>query len=329
MTEAATHPDLTMLLNRLKKNSKRLANWRKRQNISCYRLYDADIPEYAAAVDVYETEQHRVYAVVQEYAAPKSVDVQKAEQRFELMVQAVSQFLQLPTEAVFVKARQRQRGSQQYQRSDTPESNEWLVREGAARLRINLSDYLDTGVFLDHRPMRKYVYDNAKDKAVLNLFCYTASVSVQAALGGAKESLSIDMSNTYLDWARRNFLSNRLNKEAHKLKREDCLEWMAKPSRKFIRHYDLIFLDPPSFSNSKKMDEVLDIQRDHVKLVKQCMRLLKAGGELIFSNNLRSFKLDHEALSQYDISDYHKPSLDPDFERNARIHQCYLIRHKP
>jgi len=315
-----------MLINRLKKNSKRMANWRKRQTITCYRLYDADIPEFAAAVDIYETEQQRINVVIQEYAPPKSVDPEKAKLRLDTLVAAVSEYLQLPESAVFVKARQRQRGSQQYEKAEAQDKNEWIVREGAARLRVNLNDYLDTGVFLDHRPMRRYVYEHAKGKKVLNLFCYTASVSVQAALGGAEETLSIDMSNTYLDWARRNFLSNKLDKKAHTLNRADCLEWLADPVRKHLKRYDMIFLDPPSFSNSKKMQSVLDIQRDHVKLIRQSMRLIRPDGVLIFSNNLRSFKLDEDALSMYAIENYHKPSLDPDFERNPRIHQCYLIR---
>lgn len=175
--------------------------------------------------------------------------------------------------------------------------------------------------------MRRYMFERAAGKSVLNLFCYTASVSVQAALGGATESLSIDMSNTYLDWARRNFLSNKLDKSLHKLKREDCLTWLEEASGKRSKKYDLIFLDPPSFSNSKKMDSVLDVQRDHVMLIKQCMSLLRRSGELIFSNNLRSFNLDKDALAAYQIEDYHRQSLDLDFERNPRIHQCFLIRH--
>lgn len=316
-----------MLVNRFAKNEKRLAKWRKNNSIDVYRSYDADIPEFAAAIDVYHLLHGRRCVVVQEYAPPKSVDPDKAAQRLLEIEEAIKHFYEIDEGSLFMKARQRQRGTEQYQRSEKV-GKELLVQEGAATLKVNLTDFLDTGLFLDHRAMRRYVYENSRGKSVLNLFCYTASVSVHAALGGAAKTLSLDMSNTYLDWARRNFLQNKMDKELHKLKREDCVEWLEKSAATKRPSFDLIFLDPPSFSNSKKMDDVLDIQRDHVKLIKHSMALLRFGGELIFSNNLRSFKLDTDALGDYEIQPYHKPSIDPDFERNAKIHQCFLIRHR-
>lgn len=323
--ETTLSPAALMVQNRLVKNSKRLSRWIKQQQISAYRLYDADIPEYAAAVDVYQSGSY-VHAVVQEYAAPKTIAADVAQQRLQDLVAAVGAFLAIPPASIAIKSRQRQRGKEQYQRAEDPIGREIRVKEGAAQYRLNLYDYLDTGVFLDHRPIRRYIYEHARDKRVLNLFCYTATASVQAALGGARETLSIDLSNTYLDWARRNFLLNKMAKNAHRLKRENCLEWLAYKSKRPHTKYDLIFLDPPSFSNSKSMDSVLDIQRDHVRLIRQSMRLLERGGTLIFSTNLRKFKLDRVQLNTFTIEDYCAQSLDPDFERNAKIHQCYLIR---
>lgn len=326
---AALSSNAQMVFNRLQKNARKLTKWRKQQQVKMWRGYDADIPEFAAAIDIYDTEAG-VFAVVQEYKAPKSVDENTAAQRLHDIVDATAAFMAQAPEAIIVKARQRQRGKTQYARKGEyfETSDEVIAAEGAARLKLNLHDYVDTGIFLDHRPIRRWIHQNSRDKKVLNLFCYTATVSVQAALGGAAETLSIDMSNTYLDWARRNFLLNRLAKKQHRLMREDCLEWLAEQSKRPKYYYDLVFLDPPSFSNSKRMESVLDIQRDHVKLVKQSMSLLKPDGVLIFSNNLRSFKLDAIGLSMYAIEDITRESIDPDFERNSRIHQCFKIRRK-
>ncbi len=330
MTDPLEKPILNananMVFNRLVKNSKRLSKWRKKHAVNAYRLYDADIPEYAAAVDVYHVGQG-VRAVVQEYAAPKSVEEEQAKTRLNDLVEAVAEHIGLPKNAIIVKARQRQKGKQQYEKSEQLLGHETLLQEGAGVYKVNLRDYLDTGVFLDHRPIRRYMYEHARDKKILNLFCYTATVSVQAALGGATETLSLDMSNTYLDWARRNFLQNKLDKKAHKLKRADCIEWLQEYSGKSSYKYDLIFLDPPSFSNSKRMESVLDIQRDHVMLIRKCMRMLNRGGVLIFSNNLRRFKLNEDELHHYSIENYTKASIDLDFERNTRIHHCFFIRN--
>lgn len=315
-----------MVLNRLQKNARKLNKWRKKQSVQMWRVYDADIPEFAAAIDIYDTEVG-LFAVVQEYKAPKSVAEDIAASRLDDIVFATAAYMEQPVEDIIVKARERQRGTSQYSRKGSyfESSDEVIAREGDARLKLNLYDYVDTGIFLDHRPIRRWLYENSRDKKVLNLFCYTATVSVQAALGGASETLSIDMSNTYLDWARRNFLLNRLPKKPHRLLREDCLEWLELQSKRPKYEYDIIFLDPPSFSNSKRMASVLDIQQDHVKLIKQSMSLLKSDGVLIFSTNLRSFKLDQISLSMYAIEDITRASIDPDFERNTRIHQCFKI----
>ena len=306
-----------MVANRLRKNRKRLAKWLQKEGVQCYRVYDADMPEYAAAIDVYDGQLH-----VQEYAAPKTVDAAASERRWQELLQATAAVFECAIDAIATKTRQRNRGSQQYQKLGEPEDNHFFpVKEGNGEFLVNLKDYLDTGLFLDHRPLRRIIGEQARGKSFLNLFCYTASATVQAALGGARESMSVDMSRTYLDWARNNFARNRLHQERHQLVQADCLEWL----RECRRGFDLIMLDPPSFSNSKRMDQVLDVQRDHVMLVKRCVELLTPGGVLYFSTNLRSFKLDHEALSQFAIRDITRQTFDPDFAQNLKIHQCFEI----
>jgi 23S rRNA (guanine2445-N2)-methyltransferase / 23S rRNA (guanine2069-N7)-methyltransferase len=203
------------------------------------------------------------------------------------------------------------------------EGDFFTVQEGHAKFWVNLIDYLDTGLFLDHRPLRLKIAEHSQGKKFLNLFCYTATASVHAALGGATESTSVDMSNTYIDWARRNFELNKINLYAHKLVQADCLQWLNECRN----GYDLIMLDPPTFSNSKRMEGVLDVQRDHVALVTRCMELLNTNGRLYFSTNLRGFKLDRESLAKYQLDDITASTIDVDFERNPKIHHCYLIQH--
>lgn len=307
-----------MVMNRLQKNKKQLNKWLNNNAIDCYRLYDADMPEYSAAVDVYGQ-----YVHIQEYQAPKSVAEDKAQQRLHDIVAAVKQVIQPDIDKISIKQRRRHKGNSQYQASSERSGRLFEVQEMDAKFEINLWDYLDSGLFLDHRPVRAYIRTQAKGKKFLNLFCYTASASVQAALGGALETVSVDMSHTYLEWARRNFSLNHLRSNKHRFEQGDCFEWLNQCREGF----DLIFLDPPTFSNSKRMSQTLDIQRDHVKLIKRCMDLLTKDGELIFSNNLRTFQLDKEALSTFTVIDYTRQSLDPDFERNPKIHQCWRIQH--
>lgn len=308
------------LVNRLQKNRKQLAKWARKNEIECYRLYDADMPEYAAAIDVYGNQVH-----VQEYAAPKSVDEDKARKRFLEIQAAVPVALEIDSSVVSYKQRRRNRGKQQYEKLENTPSNqsELQVREGAGKFLVNLWQYLDTGLFLDHRPVRLKVADMARGKRFLNLFCYTATASVHAALGGARYTVSVDMSNTYLQWARKNFALNGLSEDKNRLQQADCLQWLKDCDQSF----DLILLDPPTFSNSKRMEGVLDIQRDHVEMIKDAMRILAPGGTLIFSNNLRTFKMDREALSTFQLQDITASTIDKDFQRNAKIHQCWLIRH--
>lgn len=311
-----------MFANRLKKNRKALGKWLKKSEISCYRLYDADMPEYALAIDVYQDLESRLFLHVQEYAAPDSVDEKSAAERLSEGLAVIRDTLSVPPEHIVLKSRMAQKGKGQYVKQD--ESLEFIrVQEGQALFWVNLKDYLDTGLFLDHRPIRRWMAEKASGARVLNLFCYTASVSVHAALGGARSTLSLDMSASYLRWAKRNYELNNLDTGQHQLLRADCTQWLREDSNKT---FDIIFLDPPSFSNSKSMEGVLDIQRDHVELIDLAMRKLSPGGVLVFSNNLRKFRLAPEIEERYEVEDWKRPSLDKDFERNARIHHCWFIR---
>ncbi len=308
-----------MFANRIRKNRKRLASWLKREQVQCYRLYDADMPEYAVAVDIYGER-----ACVAEYQAPQAVDPGAAARRFEEVQAALPDALGIPTQAITYKQRRRQRGAGQYEKHDS--TGELIsVTEGRARLLVNLRDYLDTGLFLDHRPLRKRLGAEAAGRDFLNLFCYTGSATVHAALGGARSTTSVDLSNTYLGWLRKNLAHNGLDESGNALVRADCLQWLQQARG----HYDLILLDPPSFSNSSAMTDSFDIQRDHPGLVRAAMGVLRTPGALYFSNNRRGFKLDPSLEEEFLCQDITRETLDPDFQRNSRIHCCWLIRHRP
>lgn len=304
----------TMFQNRLQKNVQHLQKWAKKNQISCYRIYDADLPEYAFAIDLYED-----YVVLQEYKAPASIPAHKAEKRSLEALQVVPQVLGIPAQNLVMKQRQQQKGKQQYEKKNET-GQRMIVHEGAAKFWVNLRDYLDTGLFLDHRPMRLRFGQLPAGTRFLNCFCYTATASVHAALAGALTT-NVDLSNTYLNWAQDNFRLNDLDSRLHQFIQFDCLEWLKRCKDRF----DVIFLDPPSFSNSKRMEADLDIQRDHVQLIRMAMRLLNPDGRLYFSTNLRQFKLDPEALANFQINDLTSQSIDLDFKRNNKIHQCYEL----
>ena len=313
-----------MLANRLRKNQRKLAPWLKQQGISCYRLYDADLPEYAVAVDCYGDAIH-----VQEYQAPASIDANMARKRLGEVRKAIFATLKCDQDHFFLKHRQRQSGDSQYQRANvsTEGAGVFEVTEGSARLEVNLQDYLDSGLFLDHRLVRQRVAQLCKGKRLLNLFSYTSTATVQAALGGARSSLSIDMSNTYIDWSKRNFALNNMDGKAHQLLRADCISWLNDEARQAEQgSFDVILLDPPTFSNSAKMEDVLDVQRDHEAMIHHCMGLLAEEGVLVFSNNFRRFKLAPVLEKTYAVENISAASIDRDFARRPRIHQCWLIR---
>jgi 23S rRNA (guanine2445-N2)-methyltransferase / 23S rRNA (guanine2069-N7)-methyltransferase len=302
-----------MFANRLAKNLKHLRKWAKREDVHCFRVYDADLPEYAVAVDLYEDAAH-----VQEYECPPTVDARAAEQRLHDVMATVPSVLGVSE--VHLKVRKRQRGLQQYEKLDETHA-EKTVREGGHRFLTNLSDYLDTGLFLDQRTLRQRLADDARGKRFLNLFAYTATATVYAAKAGARSSLSVDLSNTYLDWARRNFALNGVDERAHRLERADVLAWLAGARGP----WDVIFCAPPTFSRSKSMSGDFDIQRDHVELIRRCAALLSPGGALWFASNLRKFKMDVAALAPLVLEDWSRRTLPEDFRRDPRIHHTWRI----
>ena len=306
--------------NRLQKNIKKIEKWAKQQGLDAYRLYDADLPEYNVAVDRYGD-----HIVVQEYAAPKNIDENKARQRLLDAVTATLQVTGIETNKLILKVRQKQKGTNQYEKLAN-KGEYFYVNEYGAQLWVNLTDYLDTGLFLDHRLTRKMVGEMAKGKDFLNLFAYTGSATVHAALGGAKSTTTVDMSNTYLNWAEQNLILNDIEGKQHKLIQADCLQWLEKCDRQF----DLIFVDPPTFSNSKRMEDSWDVQRDHIKLMRNLKRILRPNGTIVFSNNKRGFKMDFDALDELGLSavEISAKTLPLDFERNKQIHNCWLVTMK-
>ncbi|WP_430442064.1 bifunctional 23S rRNA (guanine(2069)-N(7))-methyltransferase RlmK/23S rRNA (guanine(2445)-N(2))-methyltransferase RlmL [Providencia huaxiensis] len=315
-TIAEISPDFA---NRLRKNIKKLSKWAKQQGIDCYRVYDADLPEYNVAVDIYGDK-----VVIQEYAPPKTVDERKARQRLFDVITATMNVLELTSNQLVLKTRQRQKGKQQYEKL-AQKDDFFLVQEYNAKMLVNLTDYLDTGLFLDHRIARKMLGQMSKDADFLNLFCYTGTATVHAGLGGAKSTTSVDMSRTYLEWAEKNLQANGLTGRQHRLIQADCLSWLANSQEQF----DLIFIDPPTFSNSKRMDGTFDVQRDHIQLITHLKRLLRRGGTVMFSNNKRGFKMDLEAIKELGLQaqEITAKTLSEDFARNRQIHNCWLISH--
>lgn len=313
-----------MVANRIEKNLRRLKSWRKNESVDCFRAYDADLPEYAAAIDVYtDADSGETWLHVQEYAAPASIPEALAQRRLDDLLAAARRVFEVPKERVAVKTRATGKGGSKYGRF--ARTGEFLtVREGAARLRVNLFDYLDTGLFLDHRPLRARMAKEARGKRFLNLFCYTGVASVQAAMGGAAQTTSIDLSSTYLEWLADNLRENALGGARHRIAQADALEWLESERGKF----DIIFCDPPTFSNSKRAED-FDVQRDHPRLLRAAVARLAADGVLYFSNNFRRFKLDEAALGEFaQVEDISASTIPPDFERNPRIHRAWRITRR-
>jgi 23S rRNA (guanine2445-N2)-methyltransferase / 23S rRNA (guanine2069-N7)-methyltransferase len=305
--------------NRLRKNVKKLEKWAKQQGIECYRLYDADLPDYNVAVDRYGSK-----VVVQEYAPPKTVDAQKARQRLFDVINATMSVLDISSSQLILKTRERQKGTSQYEK--LAQKGEFLlVEEFDAKLWVNLTDYLDTGLFLDHRIARKMLGEMSKGKDFLNLFAYTGTASVHAGLGGARSTTTVDMSRTYLEWAEKNLRANGLTGRQHRLIQADCLSYLSMCDEQF----DVIFIDPPTFSNSKRMADSFDVQRDHLALMKDLKRILRRNGTIMFSNNKRGFQMDLDGLSKLGLTakEITSQTLSQDFARNRQIHNCWLLSH--
>ena len=312
-----------MLKNRLEKNVKHLRKRLSREGVHCWRAYDQDLPEYAAAIDVYGDTSGDDHLHIQEYRAPADVPPDVARLRLREIARVAGEVLGVPRERIAIKTRERGKGGSKYGQLD--QRNEFIeVEEDGLKFLVNLTDYLDTGLFLDHRLVRAKVRELADGKCFLNLFAYTATASVHAAAGGALETTSVDLSATYLEWASRNLALNGFTGVDHRLMQFDALEFLQRDRG----HYGLIFVDPPTFSNSKRAED-FDVQRDHVKLLEACNERLTRDGVIVFSNNFRRFKLDREALeTHFEIEDWTAPSIPFDFARRADIHGCWLLRRR-
>jgi 23S rRNA (guanine2445-N2)-methyltransferase / 23S rRNA (guanine2069-N7)-methyltransferase len=318
----SSRPGAQMFGNRLRKNLQRLDPWAEREHIDCFRVYDADMPEYAFAIDLYGRGARQVY--VQEYAAPKTVNQESARERRREALAVLPEVLNVPIAQVHSRVRKPQKGAEQYEKHESV-AERHAVSEGGLKFWVNFRDYLDTGLFLDHRIVRGMLRSWSKDADFLNLFCYTGSATVYAAAGGARSTTGVDLSNTYLDWAHENLLLNGFGGKNHELYRADCLAWLEEQESQGPR-FDLIFVDPPTFSNSKRMEGVLDVQRDHAGMIRRSMKLLRPAGRLVFSTNYTRFKLDSEALAEFTVEDISAASIPKDFERHARIHSCFVVR---
>jgi 23S rRNA (guanine2445-N2)-methyltransferase / 23S rRNA (guanine2069-N7)-methyltransferase len=320
-------PGAQMFANRLAKNLKRLRAWTQRAGVSCYRLYDADMPEYAFAIDLYRViEPEEPWLYVQEYAAPAEIEPEAVQRRRGEVLASLPEATGVPAERIRVRTRRRSRRGEQYQKVDEL-GHFHLITEAGLRFRVNFDDYLDTGLFLDHRITRARVREAARGTHFLNLFAYTGTATVYAAAGGAATTTSVDMSRTYLDWAQRNLALNSFSGAQHAFAQADCRQWLEDAALAPGR-FGLIFLDPPTFSNSKRMEGVLDIERDHPALIDAGARLLAPGGLLVFATNAQRFHLDEDLRGRFDIQDVSAATLPKDFERNPRIHRCYEVRRR-
>jgi 23S rRNA (guanine2445-N2)-methyltransferase / 23S rRNA (guanine2069-N7)-methyltransferase len=353
-------PGAQMFANRLGKNFKKQQAWADRSGVSCYRLYDADMPEYAFAIDVYRTIEgadgahpaastgapawpgalgdarvqpaeaasagagELTWLYVQEYAAPAEIELESVRKRRGEALSTLSDVTGVAQERVRVRTRRKNKRGEQYNKVQERETYH-VVMEDGLKFLVNFDDYLDTGLFLDHRVTRGRLRAAASGKRFLNLFAYTCTATVYAAAGGAASTTSVDMSNTYLNWAQRNFELNGLSPDRNGLVQADCRVWLQEGARSRER-YDLIFIDPPTFSNSKRMEGVFDVERDHPEFIDGCVRLLAPGGLIVFSTNSQRFRLDESLSQRYDVRDISAKTLPKDFERNPRIHRCFEVR---
>ncbi|MCP4337316.1 MAG: bifunctional 23S rRNA (guanine(2069)-N(7))-methyltransferase RlmK/23S rRNA (guanine(2445)-N(2))-methyltransferase RlmL [Desulfobulbaceae bacterium] len=304
--------------NRLRKNLKKMLKWSAKEGVSCFRVYDRDLPDYNISIDFFSKWVH-----IHEYAPPKTIDPQLAASRMATAVKCVRDILGVRSNRIFIKARERQKGRKQYEKKGSS-GKMYEVREGECSFLVNFTDYLDTGLFLDHRPVREKIHREARGKRFLNLYGYTGTATVHAAMGGAASTTTVDLSSTYLHWAKMNLALNGLTELRNKVEKADCLQWLEETSGMF----DLIFIDPPTFSNTKKDNRVFDVQKDHARLIELAMSHLATGGLLIFSTNFRRFQLENRLPTLYDIKEISRESVPFDFSRNEKIHRCWEVRKK-
>ncbi|HUA79762.1 MAG TPA: bifunctional 23S rRNA (guanine(2069)-N(7))-methyltransferase RlmK/23S rRNA (guanine(2445)-N(2))-methyltransferase RlmL [Dyella sp.] len=319
--KAPLSPGAQMLRNRLEKNLKHLRKRLEREGVRAWRAYDQDLPEYAAAIDVYMDTSGTTHLHIQEYRAPADVPAELARTRLRDIARAAGEVFDTPRARTAIKTRERGKGGSKYGQFD--QRGEFIeVEEGGLAFLVNLYDYLDTGLFLDHRLVRAKVRELAAGKRFLNLFAYTATASVYAAAGGARDTTSVDLSGTYLQWASRNLALNGFAGEKHRLVQSDATGFLQHARER----YGLIYVDPPTFSNSKRAED-FDVQRDHVKLLLACADRLTSDGVIVFSNNFRRFSLDREALeARMTIENWGAGSIPFDFSRRANIHDCWILR---
>ena len=315
--------DYESLVNRLKKNQKKSKNFINSERIEAYRIYQKDLPQIPYLIDIYKDQ-----ALISEQGKRlHDEEVHLRDEHIGQIQKAITEVFGITPEKQFFKTRERQKGQQQYQAYDPKSQNFFTIKEGELTFLVNLERYLDSGLFLDHRPLRKKLVQGlSKDKRVLNLFCYTGSLSVASAVGGAKQVYSVDMSATYLDWAVENFKLNNLDYKQHRFMQADCLKEIEKLNEA-KETFDLIILDPPSFSNSKRMDDDLDIQEDHPILIRNCMRLLSPGGELYFSTNKKRFELHRVISENYNVKEISQWTIPMDFH-HSNIHRSFIITQK-
>ncbi len=319
VTDTPVEGDGVDFKNRFRKNLKKSLKAARKNEVSCFRVYDRDLPDYNVSIDIYEKWVH-----VQEYAPPQTVEPKIASARFQTVLRSVREIFGIRADRVFIKTREIQRGKKQYQKKSTRRKMH-EVREGKCFFLANFTDYLDTGVFLDHRPVREMIHQKAYGKRFLNLFGYTGTATVQAATGGAATTTTVDLSKTYTDWAKMNLALNGFaTGKKNRVVSADCMQWLQEDTG----IYDLIFVDPPTFSNTKKERRVFDIQRDHHKLLELAMARLSEDGLLIFSTNFRRFKLDPQLSEKYQTTDITRSTISFDFERNQKIHLCWEMRKK-
>ena len=308
---------MTPFANRLRKMARHYDKWARRQELDAYRIYDADLDEYPITVDRYG---EQLYVSVYHRRGERWTEDDWQDRKLAYL-DVITETLGMSADNVFFKLRKRQSGKEQYEKLSIV-SREFTVVENGLGFIVNLTDYLDTGLFLDHRQLRMMVAQEAREKVVLNLFSYTCSFSVYAAAAGAKRVDSVDLSNTYLDWGRRNLALNEIEPGSHRFIKADVLQWLRERTN---ANYDLIVLDPPTFSNSKMMKDVLDTQRDHVELINHCLRLLKPSGTLYFSTNYRKFKLDEAGIEGAEtVKEITKQTLPPDF-RKRNLHRAWRL----
>ncbi len=313
LTPPATLEGCCSLENRIRKNYKHFCKWAKRTSTDCFRIYDRDIKEYPLAIDFYAGKFCVHYFL-------SRGDEEPPHERVELVDEILQKLFGASQDDIYWRHRIRRKKVEQYEKQSALEEFFTVVEYGV-KFRVNLQDYLDTGLFLDHRETRQMVSKLATGKHVLNLFCYTGAFSVHAALAGALTTKSVDMSNTYLAWAKENFHLNNLHLKNHTFQRADCLKFLEEEKKK----YDLVVIDPPTISRSKKMEKLFDVQVDYVFLLKRASQILSEGGIIFFSTNARNFHLDETLFPELSFQDITHKTLPQDFH-NKKIHKCWMIR---